>query len=126
MLTLALPSRVFVCTQPADMRRSFDGLAALVQQHLGCDPLCGDLFVFRSKRGDRVKLLWWSDDGYALWYKRLEEGTFPWPTADGTRTPVGGHGLTLRPAELAMLLDGIELSNVQRRKRYQRPTPATP
>jgi transposase len=123
MLTLALPNRVFICTQPADMRKSFDGLAALVQQHLGCDPLSGDLFVFRSKRGDRVKLLWWNDDGYALWYKRLEEGTFPWPNADGTRTPVGTHGLTLRPAELAMLLDGIELSNVQRRPRYRRPTP---
>jgi transposase len=125
MLTLALPSRVFVCTQPADMRRSFDGLAALVQQHLDCDPLSGDLFVFRSKRGDRVKLLWWNDDGYALWYKRLEEGTFPWPTADGTRASVGVHGLTLRPAELAMLLDGIELTNVQRRSRYQRSTSPT-
>ena len=123
MLTLALPSRIFVCTTPADMRKSFDGLAALVQQHLECDPLSGDLFVFRSKRGDRVKLLYWNDDGYALWYKRLEEGTFPWPVADGTRTPVGAHGLTLRPAELAMLLDGIELSNVRRRQRYRRPTP---
>jgi transposase len=126
MLTLALPSRVFVCTQPADMRKSFDGLAALVQQHLDCDPLSGDLFVFRSKRGDRVKLLYWNDDGYAIWYKRLEEGTFPWPQVDGTRAHVGPHGLTLRPAELAMLLDGIELTNVQRRQRYQRPTPATP
>jgi len=121
MLNLALPNRVFVCTQPADMRRSFDGLAALVQQHLGCDPLSGDLFVFRSKRGDRVKLLYWNDDGYALWYKRLEQGTFPWPSVDGSRTPVGPHGLVLRAAELAMLLDGIELTNVQRRKRYQRP-----
>jgi transposase len=126
MLTLALPSRIFVCTEPADMRRSFDGLAALVQQYLDCDPLSGDLFVFRSKRGDRVKLLYWNDDGYALWYKRLEEGTFPWPTRDGKRTVVGAHGLILRPAELAMLLDGIELANVQRRQRYQRPTPPLP
>jgi transposase len=121
MLTLGLPQRIFVCTQPADMRKSFDGLAALVQQHLDGDPLSGDLFVFRSKRGDRVKLLWWSDDGYALWYKRLEQGTFPWPALDGSRTRVGTHGLVLRPAELAMLLDGIELANVQRRPRYQRP-----
>jgi transposase len=126
MLTLALPSRIFVCTAPADMRKSFDGLAALVQQHLDGDPLSGDLFVFRSRRGDRVKLLYWNDDGYALWYKRLEEGTFPWPSADGNRTTVGAHGLVLRPAELAMLLDGIELANVQRRQRYQRPTPPTP
>jgi transposase len=125
MLTLALPSRIFVCTLPTDMRKSFDGLAALVQLHLGCDPLSGDLFVFRSKRGDRVKLLYWNGDGYALWYSRLEEGTFPWPTADGARTPVGAHGLTLRPAELAMLLDGIELTNVKRRPRYRRPAAAS-
>ena len=126
MLSLPLPVRILVCTKHADMRRSFDGLAALVQQHLDCNPLSGDLFVFRSKRGDRVKLLYWNDDGYALWYKRLEEGTFPWPTTDGSRTTVGAHGLILRPAELAMLLDGIELANVQRRKRYQRPTPQLP
>lgn len=125
MLSLALPGRIFVCTQPADMRKSFDGLAALVQQHLGCDPLSGDLFVFRSRRGDRVKLLYWNDVGYALWYQRLEEGTFPWPSADGTRTAVGDHGVTLRPAELAMLLDGIELAGVRRRKLYRRPTPVT-
>ena len=123
MLTLALPGRIFVCTQSADMRKSFDGLAALVQEHLGCDPLSGDLFVFRGKRGDRVKLLYWNDDGYALWYKRLEKGTFPWPAADGKRTPVGAHGLTLRPAELAMLLDGIELTDVRHRPRYRRPIP---
>jgi transposase len=127
MLSLALPGRIFVCTQSADMRRSFDGLAGMVQTHLGQDPLSGDLFVFRSKRGDRVKRLYWCDDGYALWYKRLEEGTFAWPTPDtgeeGTRTRVGEHGLTLRPAELAMLLDGIDLANVKRRKRYQGPAP---
>ena len=124
MLSLALPGRIFVCTQPADMRKSFDGLAGLVHEHLGCDPLSGDLFVFRSKRGDRVKLLYWNDDGYALWYKRLEKGTFPWPTADDSRSAVGAHGLTLRPAELAMLLDGIELDDVRLRSRYRRPAPA--
>src|SRR5260370_33247421 len=99
MLTLALPGRIFVCTQPADMRRSFDGLAALVQEHLGCDPLSGDLFVFRSKRGDRVKLLYWNDDAYALRDKRLEEGSFPWPGANGTPTPAGHHGPTLPPPD---------------------------
>ena len=117
-------TRIFVCSEPQDMRRSFDGLAALVQLHLGQDPLSGDLFVFRSKRGDRVKLLYWCDDGYALWYKRLEEGTFAWPTPGATRTPSGAHGLTLRPSELAMLLDGIDLANVKRQQRYQRSAPA--
>ena len=124
MLNLSLPGRVFLCTLPTDMRKSFDSLAGLVQQHLDRDPLSGDLFVFRSKRGDRLKLLYWDNDGLAIWYKRLEEGTFRLPASDGTRSQTGEHGLLLRPAELAMLLDGIDLSNVKRQKRYQRPQPA--
>lgn len=124
MLSLALPGRVFLCTLPTDMRKSFDTLAGLVQQALGQDPLSGDLFVFRSKRGDRLKLLWWDEDGYCLWYKRLEAGSFVLPGADGRRTPVGEHGLVLRAAELALLLDGLDLGHVQRHKRYQRPAPA--
>lgn len=127
MLSLALPGRVFLCTLPTDMRKSFDSLAGLVEQFLGQDPLAGDLFVFRSKRGDRLKLLYWDSDGLAIWYKRLEEGTFAFPAADAQRAKVGTHGLLIRPAELAMLLDGIDLSNVQRRRRYQRPpASATP
>jgi transposase len=125
MLSLALPGRVFLCTLPTDMRKSFDTLACLVQQELGQDPLSGDLFVFRSRRGDRLKLLWWDEDGYSLWYKRLEAGSFILPGADGQRTAVGAHGLVLRPAELALLLDGIDLGNVKRQKRYQRPAPAS-
>jgi transposase len=126
MLNLSLPGRVYLCTLPTDMRKSFDSLSGLVQEHLGQDPLAGDLFVFRSKRGDRLKLLYWDNDGFAIWYKRLEEGTFLFPTADGRRAMVGTHGLAIRPAELAMLLDGIELADIKRRKRYQRPQPATP
>jgi transposase len=121
MLNLALPGRVFLCTLPTDMRKSFDSLAGLVQRDLGQDPLAGDLFVFRSRRGDRLKLLYWDEDGYALWYKRLEEGTFVLPAADGARATAGEHGLVLRPAELAMLLDGVDLASVRRQKRYQRP-----
>jgi transposase len=126
MLSLSLPGRVFLCTLPTDMRKSFDSLAGLVEQQLGQDPLAGDLFVFRSKRGDRLKLLYWDSDGLAIWYKRLEEGTFVFPPADAQRTSVGAHGLLVRPAELAMLLDGIDLAGIKRRKRYQRPQrPAT-
>lgn len=123
MLSLALPGRVFLCTLPTDMRKSFDTLACLVQQELRQDPLSGDLFVFRSRRGDRLKLLYWDEDGYALWYKRLEAGQFVLPVADGRRAQVGEHGLVLRPSELAMLLDGIDLSNARRQPRYQRPIP---
>lgn len=124
MLSLALPGRVFLCTLPTDMRKSFDTLSGLVQQYLDQDPLSGDLFVFRSKRGDRVKLLYWDNDGLAIWYKRLEEGTFTLPKAGGQRTEVGAHGLLLEVAELAMLLDGVDLASVKRQKRYQRPPQA--
>ena len=125
MLSLALPGKVFLCLTPADMRKSFDGLSELVRTGLGGDPLSGHLFVFRNKRGDRLKLLYWDSDGLAIWYKRLEEGTFVFPTADQQRIRVGEHGLVIRPAELAMLLDGIDLANVKRRKRYQRPQSTT-
>ena len=124
VLSLALPGRIYLCLPPTDMRKSFDGLAAVVQAGLGRDPLSGDLFVFRNARGDRLKLLYWDSDGLAIWYKRLEEGTFVFPSADAQRTSVGAHGLLVRPAELAMLLDGIDLAGVKRRKRYQRPQPA--
>jgi transposase len=125
MLSLALPGRVFLCTLPTDMRKSFDTLACLVQQELGQDPFSGDLFVFRSKRGDRLKLLWWDEDGYCLWYKRLEAGSFVLPGADERRTLVGAHGLVLRAAELALLLDGIDWAGARRQPRYQRPAAAS-
>lgn len=120
MLSLPLPVRIFLCTVPADLRRSFDGLAQLVREHLGADPLSGHLFVFRSRRGDRVKLLYWDRDGYALWYKRLELGTFRFPPAAADQA-----GVEIRAADLTMLLDGVDLDSVKRRRRYQRPS-ATP
>jgi transposase len=116
MLKLPLNLPVFLCSQPADMRRSFDGLAQMVREFLGADPLSGHLFVFRSKRGDRVKLLYWDTDGLAIWYKRLEEGTFRFPAASAD-----GQSVTIGAAELAMLLDGVDLDHVKRRKRYRRP-----
>jgi transposase len=119
MLSLPLPVRIFLCTQPADMRRSFDGLAQMVREFLHADPLSGHLFIFRSKRGDRLKLLYWDTDGLAIWYKRLEEGTFRFPVPSAQ-----GHGIEIRAADLAMLLDGVDLESVKRRKRYRRPAPA--
>ena len=116
MLSLPLPVRIFLCTHHADMRKSFDGLAQMVRDFLGADPLSGHLFVFRSRRGDRLKLLYWDSDGLAIWYKRLEEGTFRFPPP-----PAAGHGLEVRAADLAMLLDGVDLETVKRRKRYRRP-----
>ena len=116
MLSLALPGRVFLCATPTDMRKSFDGLSAVVRDHLHQDPLAGDLFVFRNRRGDRLKLLYWDEDGLAVWAKRLEEGTFQFPTS------TSDDAVEVKATELALILGGIELRSVERRKRYQRPT----
>jgi transposase len=122
MLSLPPAVRIFVSREPADMRKGFDSLAQLVRSHLGSDPLSGHLFVFRSKRGDRLKVLYWDSDGLCLFYKRLEVGVFSLPT---TGTSVGAHGLEIRAGDLALLLEGIDLSSARRSKRYQRPE-ATP
>jgi transposase len=119
VLSLALPGRVFLCATPTDMRKSFDGLSAVVRDHLGQDPLAGDLFVFRNRRGDRLKLLYWDEDGLAVWAKRLEEGTFQFPTPPGSGGPV-----EVRATELALILGGIDLGSARRRRRYRRPPPA--
>jgi transposase len=115
MLSIPGQVKIYLCVKPADMRRSFDGLAAMVEQVLGQDPLSGHLFVFRNRRGDRVKLLYWDRDGLAIWYKRLDEGTFRFPVSRDGRSDV-----TIRATDLAMLLDGVDLSSVKRGKRYQR------
>jgi transposase len=80
MLNLPLPVRIYLCTRQVDLRKSFDGLAQLVREFLSVDPLSGHLFVFRNKRGDRLKLLYWDRDGYIIVYKRLEIGVFLFPS----------------------------------------------
>jgi transposase len=119
MLSLPLPVRIYLCTRPVDLRKSFDGLAQLVREFLGADPLSGHLFVFHSKRRDRLKLLHWDRDGYWVLYKRLELGTFRFP--DSTEAE---DGIEIRAADLTMILDGVDLESVKRRKRYVRPQPA--
>jgi transposase len=119
MLSLAPSVRIYLCSQPADLRKSFDGLCGLVRSWLAGDPLSGEMFVFRNRQGDRVKILRFEGDGLAIWYKRLEEGVFHFPeAADGTCR------VTVRAADLLMLLDGVDPSRVQRSKRYQRRPPA--
>jgi transposase len=100
---IALPAgvHVWLAAGATDMRKGFDGLAALVQLALSEDPFSGQLFVFRGRRGDRVKILWWSGDGLNLYAKRLERGRFVWPQAT--------HGsVALTGAQLSMLLEGID------------------
>lgn len=110
--------RVYLCLTLCDMRRSFDSLHALVRDHLELDALAGHVFVFASKRKDRIKALYWDRDGFALWAKRLEEGTYAMPSlapGEGPFTP-----REISAAELGALLSGIDLATAVRRKRYRR------
>lgn len=107
--------RIYLCTASTDMRKGFDSLASLVREGLGYDPLSGHLFLFVGRHKDRLKLLYWDKDGFALWYKRLEEGTFRLPTAKKV-----GASVELKASELAMLLAGIDLTSIKRRKRFAR------
>ena len=108
-------TRIWLATQPADMRCGFDRLAELARVVTNQNPMDGHLFLFRSRGGDRLKMLLWEKDGFVLWYKRLEEGVFKLP-----RIEPGQMSVELRASELAMMLDGIDLKSVKRVKRYQR------
>ena len=118
MLSLPPTVRIWLAAQPADLRKSFDSLAALVRDGLQGDPLSGDIFVFRNKASDRIKLLLWEEDGYSIWYKRLEQGRYRFPAAND-----GSPHVEIRAADLIMLLAGVDLSSVKRTKRYYRPVP---
>jgi transposase len=122
MLSWPPTVRIFVCSDSTDMRKGFDSLAYLVESSLALDPLSGHLFVFRSRRGDRIKILYWDADGYVLWYKRLERGSFRFPTATA---PAIGH-VEIKAADLAMILDGVDLASVRRQRRYSRETAEIP
>jgi transposase len=116
MIHLPASVRVYLCLTPCDMRKSFDSLQALVREHMELDAFGGHLFVFTSRRRDRVKILYWERDGFALWSKRLEEGTYAVPLGDGAserRREITAH-------ELGALLSGIDLTQAVRRKRYRR------
>jgi transposase len=115
MLSFAPNIRIFLHTRPTDMRKSFDGLCGLVRGVLAADPTDGSLFLFVNRRGDRLKALWWDHDGLALFYKRLESGTF-----ETLRAADEAAAVELDAAELAMLLSGVSLASVKRRKRYAR------
>jgi transposase len=113
MLTWPPTVRIFVSTQPTDMRRSFDGLAMITRENMGQDPLSGHLFVFFNRRGDRVKIMFWDRSGFCIWYKRLEQGVFRLPQSI-VNTPNPEVEIT----DLSLILEGIDLSSARRRKRF--------
>jgi transposase len=114
VLSFSSAFRIFLAIEPADMRKGFDGLSQLVRDRIAQDPLSGHLFVFRNRRRDRIKVLYWDRDGLALWYKRLEKGTFRFPEAKDGRVEVTS-------AEMAAILEGIDLSRARRLPRFSLP-----
>ena len=118
MIHLPASVRVYLCTSPCDMRRSFDGLHALVTGAMKMDAFAGHLFCFSNRRRDRVKILYWDRDGFAVWAKRLEEGTYAMPFSEDVGNEEPRREITAQ--ELGALLSGIDLSAAKRRKRYQR------
>lgn len=119
MLSLPPSIRIFVSTQPTDMRKSFDGLAGLVETVIRQSPTSGHLFLFINRNRDRLKILYWDRDGLAIFYKRLEQGAFQMPRPrDENDSDSQPTSLEIRADELAMLLGGIDLRSARRRKRY--------
>jgi transposase len=118
MINLPHPVRVFLHTRPTDLRKGFDALAGLVTTAFSQDLTSGHLFLFVNRRRDRLKILYWDrGDGFAIWYKRLEVGSFQLPVA-----PRDAVSMEMTPTQLALILSGIDLSSARQRKRYQRPT----
>ena len=120
MISLPQSVKIHVCVAPTDMRKSFDGLGGLAEHVMQQDPLSGHLFVFRNRARDRVKVMYWDTDGLAIWYKRLERGTFQFPM-DLQTLDSDAVGVEISATELNLLLGGIDLASVKCRRRYQRP-----
>ena len=115
MLSLSPAIQVFMAIEPVDLRKGFDGLSAAVQTVFDRNVLDGHLFLFLNRRRDRIKLLWWDRDGLALFYKRLERGTYEIP-----RHAPGNKQLRLDATQLSLLLSGVQLDSVKHRLRYTR------
>lgn len=113
MLTISPAVRIYLATGATDLRRSIDGLSALVCERFTLDPLSGHLFLFRNRRGDRLKILAWDRSGFWVLYKRLERGTFAWP-AEPAGAPV-----EMGSGDLLLLLSGVEIAQTRRRRWYE-------
>ena len=107
--------RVFLCTEDTDMRKSFSALSGVVRRSMNLDPLSGYLFVFKNKRADRIKVLYWDRDGLAIWYKVLQKGTFRFPNIQ----KMDSAGIEIDMSTLNLILDGVDLGSIRRRQRYR-------
>jgi|BioPla2DNA2_1021312.scaffolds.fasta_scaffold58378_2 transposase len=114
MISFSFPAEIYIANKPTDFRKCFDGLCGEIQSYLQSDPLSGALFVFYNKRRDRLKMIIWDNDGFWMFYKRLEQGTFEIPggNSDKSRTDISAE-------QLQLMLCGIELSSIRKRKRFE-------
>lgn len=121
MLNILPTTRVYAYVKPADMRKSFAGLVGIVEQELGRQVEAGGLFLFFNRRHNSVKVLFFTGDGLAIFYRRLERGTFELPRAAADANAAGANaaGIEIKPSDLALILEGIELASVKRRKRWR-------
>lgn len=118
MLSISSQVRIFLARDPVDMRKSFHGLIGLTESVLREDPLSGHLFVFINRRRDRIKLLYWGGTGFCIWYQQLEKGGYQLPEAAMADER---EGIEITASQLSLILDGIDLSSVRQRARYQLP-----
>ena len=118
MIALPLQIRVFLYRLPTDMRKSFNGLVALTESALKQDPLSGSLFVFVNRRRDRIKILYWGQSGFCIWYQQLQKGTYQLPAEDSLAEQ---ETIEVTRSQLSLILDGIDLSSARQRKRFQLP-----
>jgi transposase len=116
MWSISSQVQIFLARDPVDMRKSFHGLVSLTESVLKKDPLSGQLFVFINRRRDRIKLLYWGGTGFCIWYQQLEKGTYQFPAVTDEDVQ---EGIEISPSQLSMILDGIDLSSVRQRPRYQ-------
>ena len=118
MIALPPQVRVFLYRLPTDMRKSFHGLVALTESALKQDPLSGSLFVFVNRRRDRIKILYWGQTGYCIWYQQLQQGTYQLPGEDALEEQ---QAQEVTRSQLSLILDGIDLASVRQRMRFQFP-----
>lgn len=116
MIALPPQIRVFLYRLPTDMRKSFHGLVALTESALKQDPLSGSLFVFMNRRRDRIKILYWGETGFCIWYQQLQQGTYQLPDEQSLQEQ---ETIEVTRSQLSLILDGIDLSSARMRKRFQ-------
>jgi transposase len=119
MIALPPQIRVLLYRLPTDMRKSFNGLVALTESVLKQDPLSGSLFVFLNRRRDRIKILYWGQTGFCIWYQQLQKGTYQLPDEKSLKAQ---ETIEVTRSQLSLILDGIDLSSARQRMRFQLPT----